>query len=528
MFAQNLYELRRRKRMSQEMLAEKIGISRQAIQKWESGSSYPDTANLLSLSKVLHVSMDILMGNDPRNIEELRLGRELLPNYDVMHKWEAYQSQLGLEYKQSYNEGLNIESFRGLFNEVERLPSGPTKEALSDTLFKVVLNSTIREDFPYNEPSDYEDIRRLAKAHPLNTEVPNDALMEEKIWGAWMGRICGCLLGKFLEGIRTNVFWPKLKETGNFPLHRYLDSSDLDERDKEIFLEESRINMLADKIVCAPIDDDTNYTVLASELIERYGLAFTPANVAEIWLALQPMKAYCTAERVAFRNFVAGYLPPESALYKNPYREWIGAQIRADYFGYINPGDPQEAANMAWRDSSVSHIKNGIYGAMFVAAMLAAAAVNQDMEQVLLVGLGQIPVTSRLYSHISSIIAEYMSGKSEEECFQGIHARFNEHDEYDWCHIIPNAEIVAASLLYGQKDFSKAICLAVQYGFDTDCNGATVGSVMGMIYGIQAIDQAWQQPIRGVLDTSLFGIGKISISDLVDRTQRHIRLRKRS
>ena len=174
---------------------------------------------------------------------------------------------------------------------------------------------------------------------------------------------------------------------------------------------------------------------------------------------------------------------------KNPAREWIGAQIRGDYYGYINPGDPETAADMAWRDASISHIKNGIYGEMFVSAMLAAAAVTDNIEEIILSGLSQIPNTSRLYEAIMQIINNYKNNVSAEQCFKEIHKKYDEYNGHDWCHTISNASIVTASLLYGGGDLGKSICMAVQTGFDTDCNGATVGSIIGMITGFEKIGQ---------------------------------------
>ncbi len=526
MFSQKLFEIRKRRKMSQENLAEKIGVSRQAIQKWETGTSHPDSENLLALSRVLQVSTDTLLGNDTRSIEELRLGRELIPDYNDMHKWDAYQSQLHLEYRQSWDEGKDIGKFQGLFNEVSHIAPGPAKEHLADVLFGLMMDAPQREDFAYEEPSDLDGIRRLCAMPAAKGQLPGEPALRDKLKGAWMGRISGCLLGKPLEGARTNIIVPKLKETGNYPLHRYLVSADFNEADREPFRLDSRSRMLADQVPCAPVDDDTNYTVLAQELIEQYGLLFTPANVSEIWVARQTKSAYCTAERVAFRNFVVGYRPPVSAIYKNPYREWIGAQIRGDYFGYINPGDPKTAADMAWRDASISHVKNGIYGEMFVAAMLACAAVCNDTEEVIRCGMGYIPKTSRLHQRLSAVLQAYENGAASEDFFKGLHARYDEHDEYDWCLTVSNAEIVAASLLYGKGDFGKSICLSVQCGFDTDCNGATVGSVFGMMHGIGAIGAKWKEPIRGTLDTSIFGVGKVSIDDVVEKNIQHIQLKR--
>ena len=177
---------------------------------------------------------------------------------------------------------------------------------------------------------------------------------------------------------------------------------------------------------------------------------------------------------------------------------------------------------MAWRDASLSHVKNGIYGEMFVAAMLAAAAETDDMPDIIRCGLGQIPYTSRLYEAISGVLDGYLAGKTKEKCFEEISARYDEMNKHDAVHTIPNAMIVAAALLYGGGDYSKSICTAVEAGFDTDCNGATVGSILGMINGIDSIPEHWIRPIGDIAHTTVFGCETVKISDCVKLTLKHI------
>ena len=60
--AARLAELRREKGLSQEELAEKLAVSRQAVSKWERGESSPDTDNLIALAQLYGVSLDVLLG----------------------------------------------------------------------------------------------------------------------------------------------------------------------------------------------------------------------------------------------------------------------------------------------------------------------------------------------------------------------------------------------------------------------------------------------------------------------------------
>lgn len=167
-------------------------------------------------------------------------------------------------------------------------------------------------------------------------------------------------------------------------------------------------------------------------------------------------------------------------------------------------------------------MKNGIYGEMFASAMIATAAVCSDTKKIIMSGLAQVPHISRLYAEVMDIVDGFKSGRPQKDAFRIVHERYDEYTQYGWTHTIPNAMIVAAALLYGGGDYGKSICMAVETGFDTDCNGATVGSILGVMLGADAIPEYWKKPINDTLHTSIFGVGTVKITDRVKLTMEHL------
>ena len=443
-------------------------------------------------------------------------------DYNQKDGFNRYLFDIMDEYNQCIEEGIDVEKHKALFESVAAMENGEEKARRSDEIFSLVMDSAIREGYKYNEPNNLGEIRKLRKAHDFQSYSTDNETLRKKLLGAWTGRACGCFLGKTVEGMRSNELIPFLKETGNYPMHRYILSSDITDEVCSHYSYNLKNKDYGDTADGMPVDDDTNYVVLAQKIVEENGRTFSSEDVMNAWLKYQSIHAYFTAERIAYINFINCIQPPASAMYKNVCREWIGAQIRGDYFGYINPGKPEAAAEMAYNDARISHVKNGIYGEMFVSAMIACAAVADSIDDILLGGLAEIPETSRLYESVMKIYNDFKNGVSLQECFDYIHSSYDEHTGHGWCHVISNAMIVVAALLYGEGDFGKSICTAVGMAFDTDCNGATVGSILGMRRGIDCIDEYWKKPINGKIHTSIFGVGTVDIEKAVQKTLEHM------
>ena len=367
------------------------------------------------------------------------------PNDKNPREWEFYSDSLEQEYYQCIQEGKDVEKYKDVFKAVSELERSDFKSELADAIFNMVINTPKSENFKYSEPSDLQEIKKLRKPYNIEKKALNKEELFSKIYGAWLGRVIGCRHGAVVECCGYNDLTNFLKATDNYPMHRYIYSSDVQKINPEDYSYNFNLDYYVDKIGdITGGDDDLNYTVLAQLIVDTYGRDFTADDVAHAWLALQIRDEHATAEKIAYRNLINGYYPPYSAIYKNPYREWIGAQIRGDYFGYINPGNPENAAEMAFKDASVSHTKNGIYGEMFIAAAIAIAAVTDNIEEIILGGLAQIPMTSRLYEDVMSVYDGYKSGISKDAMFEDIHKKYDTRELGGWVHTNPNAMIVAA------------------------------------------------------------------------------------
>ncbi len=422
---------------------------------------------------------------------------------------EELKSLIKIEIITKYEEGFDID-VNAYLRKVKKVSRG--KDLLE--LYHSLLEIPLREDYPYIEPSDLDGILKERPGNFRSLEFPRD--IEDKLLGGWLGRACGCMLGKPVEGWSREKIRERLEEIGEYPLREpYFPL--------EAFTEEElkRVSgLVRGSIREAARDDDLDYTVLNLLLYEEKGDSFTSLDVGEKWLVSLPYGLTYTAERVAYRNLVWGFKPPETAVYLNPFREWIGAQIRADLWGYVSPGDPEKASLLAYRDASLSHIKNGIYGEMFFAAAIAAAFSLDSPEEIVLEALKAIPRRSRFAEMVEWILSLYRANMSWENAVSRILEKYDYHP----VHTINNAALVIAAFLWGEGDYSKTVVYAVLSGLDTDCNGATAGSLVGVMIGVTGIPFEWISPLNDVLNTAISGLGRVRISELANRTLKAMKL----
>lgn len=336
--------------------------------------------------------------------------------------------------------------------------------------------------------------------------------------GAWLGRAAGCLLGKPVEKTQRDGIRAILQSNGRWPLTEYFTAREVPDEilRKHPWNKQSVVNCLQENIDGMAEDDDMNFPLIALLTLELHGRDFTTDHIADQWLKLLPAGRVYTAERVVYRNLLNGTSPTEVGAIANPFKEWIGALIRADLYGWVNPGNPKLAAQMAYRDAFLSHRRNGLYGAAMSAAMNAVAMVSKDIEEVIDAGMAVLPTESAIFKACN--FAREL-GNSNMDYELALDALYQHVDGMHWVHTVNNAALGVLGLTRSKGDFSQAITLTVMGGWDTDSIGATVGSICGAMTGGRNIPDQWTLPIDNRLASSIPGCNQLKLSDLAVRTR---------
>jgi ADP-ribosylglycohydrolase len=388
-----------------------------------------------------------------------------------------------------------------------------------ETLYLELIKTQRRSDWAFQEPGSLDEIldaMSAARVRATASDQPPAEELADRILGGWLGRIAGCNLGKPVED---GDFWTParirtyLELADAYPLRDYIPA--LDPMPSGFRLRESWPETTRGRVRGSARDDDIDYSILGVWLVERFGFQLTPSLVANAWLSFLPYLRVFTAERAVLVNLLHNVPIASVGETRNPYREWIGGLIRADVFGWTHPGQPGTAAQLVYSDASLSHRCNGIYAAMWAAALISCACVAATVQEAVELSLDYVPTHSRLAEALSGVRELYRTGCTWEAAVEEIRTRFS---QYSWVHSINNACLITAGLLWGGGDFTSTVGYVVQGGWDTDSNAATAGSVAGTVLGAAKLPRHFIEPLQDRTRSAVFGYDNSRISELARRT----------
>ncbi len=286
----------------------------------------------------------------------------------------------------------------------------------------------------------------------------NRAALRDKLYACWLGKNIGGTMGTPFEGARqinhiTGYTSPKGEPLPN---------------------------------------DDLDLQLAWLTAVERYGIDQVDENIlGETWLTY--VTPHWNEYGIGKANMRSGLLPPLSGEYNNPWKDSNGAWIRTEIWAGLMPACPNAAVRYAYYDACVDHgLAEGTMAAIFVEAMESAAYVISDLRRLIQLGLSKIPEQSRTAQSVRAAVEAYDSGIAWEDAREKVREVTR---DLGWFEAPANVGYTLLGLLYGEGDFKKTLCVAIGCGDDTDCTGATAGSLMGIMYGTKIIPEDWKEYI---------------------------------
>lgn len=238
-----------------------------------------------------------------------------------------------------------------------------------------------------------------------------------------------------------------------------------------------------------PNDDLDLQVIRACLLASSWKGVLSYANMREAWVG--KIDFPCDEYGVAIRNLKMGIPAPRSGIYDNAFVNGLGGAIRSELYAALAPGNPARAGRMAELDARCDHDGDGVWAEVFLAALESAAFSGAPLESLIQTGLREIPEDSKLAQGIRDTVTWSRASRDPSGVRRQILARYGSDNFTD---VRMNLAFMVMALLLSEGDFGRGITLAVNCGRDTDCTGASVGAILGVL-APDRIPEKWLNPI---------------------------------
>lgn len=330
----------------------------------------------------------------------------------------------------------------------------------------------------------------------------------EKLYAGLIGMDAGMRLGAPVE----NPFWTYERLQSYYgDIRGYL-------REQRYYTADDDVN--GPLIFVRALADNAMPETLAPETVGETWLNYTRRGMGMFWWGGEDV----STEHRAYMNLRRGVKAPRSGSIGENGKtaaEQIGGQIFADTWGLICPGDPARASALAAAAASVSHDGSGVDGARFMAACIAAAYTVSSLDEVLDTGLRFLPEKSDYRCVVETVRAYHRAHPAEADfraCRAMIAREFREEAYPGGYHIVPNAGICILAMLYGKGDLGRSIEISVMCGYDTDCNASNIGTILGVLGGLDGVPERYRRPINDLVTLSSVS-GYLNLVDLSDKAK---------
>ncbi|MCI6271940.1 MAG: ADP-ribosylglycohydrolase family protein [Erysipelotrichaceae bacterium] len=325
----------------------------------------------------------------------------------------------------------------------------------------------------------------------------------KKTYDAWLGKIVGIRLGSPIEAWEYEDILKTYNEINDYPVDYGIFAADDDSNGPRFFVE--------------ALNDDASDNHL--ENMANSILNYVRQGDGFFWWGGIGVSTEHTAYDNLMKNM--SYLKSgKASVNGDELSQQIGGQIFSDCWGYVSMGDASLASKLAYDMASITHDKEALEGAKFIAAAIANAYVKDNVYEVLKESKKYVDNNSEYYKTIEDIENYYVNNKDYKSCIKYIVENYAYEKYGGICPIISNAALIIMSLLYGENDFDKTMCILATAGWDTDCNLGNVGSIMGALKGVS---EKWARPINDLIIFSS-SMGSLNIDTITNTAYRFVQI----